>query len=212
MRAAARSESGPDPRRGARFRRQGHPAVASPAEDSPSGLWRSLGKRVGLTPSGVRIPYPPPLDAPGSGSGVAHARKRTGTRRPAGHGRGCRPRRRRPRRRGPAPSAPARGSGTSGRGLSTFPHARDEVAVVYLHWGWDHPGRATSWFGRSRRSAGSGAGRGHPPTTSTSPRRAGERGGQVSCRHPCRRSRRPARSPCAVGPARTPRRHGGRPR
>src|SRR5699024_4230618 len=31
----------------------------SSAEDSPSGLWRSLGKRVGLTPSGVRIPYPP---------------------------------------------------------------------------------------------------------------------------------------------------------
>src|SRR5690242_5228439 len=29
------------------------------AEDSPSGLWRSLGKRVGLTPSGVQIPYPP---------------------------------------------------------------------------------------------------------------------------------------------------------
>jgi hypothetical protein len=30
-------------------------------EDSPSGLWRTLGKRVGLTPSGVRIPHPPPL-------------------------------------------------------------------------------------------------------------------------------------------------------
>ena len=28
-------------------------------EDSPSGLWRSLGKRVGFTPSGVQIPYPP---------------------------------------------------------------------------------------------------------------------------------------------------------
>ena len=37
------------------------PWVASATEDSPSGLWRSLGKRVGLTPSGVRIPYPPPL-------------------------------------------------------------------------------------------------------------------------------------------------------
>src|SRR3954452_11443048 len=34
--------------------------VTSPAEDSPSGLWRSLGKRVGCKPSGVRIPYPPP--------------------------------------------------------------------------------------------------------------------------------------------------------
>jgi hypothetical protein len=31
------------------------------AEDSPRGLWRSLGKRVGLTPSRVRIPHPPPL-------------------------------------------------------------------------------------------------------------------------------------------------------
>ncbi len=29
-------------------------------EDSPSGLWRTLGKRVGCKPSGVRIPYPPP--------------------------------------------------------------------------------------------------------------------------------------------------------
>jgi hypothetical protein len=28
-------------------------------EDSPSGLWRTLGKRVGFTPSGVRIPHPP---------------------------------------------------------------------------------------------------------------------------------------------------------
>jgi hypothetical protein len=37
--------------------------VTSPTEDSPSGLWRSLGKRVGLTPSGVRIPYPPPEQA-----------------------------------------------------------------------------------------------------------------------------------------------------
>src|SRR4249920_2198761 len=31
------------------------------AEDSPRGLWRSLGKRVGLTPSRVRIPHPPQL-------------------------------------------------------------------------------------------------------------------------------------------------------
>src|SRR3981081_2520456 len=30
-----------------------------PTEDSPSGLWRSPGTRVGLTPSGVQIPYPP---------------------------------------------------------------------------------------------------------------------------------------------------------
>ena len=30
-------------------------------EDSPSGLWRTLGKRVGCKPSGVRIPHPPPL-------------------------------------------------------------------------------------------------------------------------------------------------------
>ncbi len=31
-------------------------------EDSPSGLWRTLGKRVGCKPSGVRIPHPPPVD------------------------------------------------------------------------------------------------------------------------------------------------------
>ena len=29
-------------------------------EDSPRGLWRSLGKRVGSDPSRVQIPYPPP--------------------------------------------------------------------------------------------------------------------------------------------------------
>lgn len=31
-------------------------------EDSPSGLWRTLGKRVGVTASRVRISYPPRLD------------------------------------------------------------------------------------------------------------------------------------------------------
>ena len=30
-------------------------------EDSPSGLWRTLGKRVGCKPSRVRISYPPRL-------------------------------------------------------------------------------------------------------------------------------------------------------
>lgn len=34
--------------------------VCCSTEDSPSGLWRSPGTRVGLTPSGVQIPYPPP--------------------------------------------------------------------------------------------------------------------------------------------------------
>ena len=29
-------------------------------EDSPSGLWRTLGKRVGVTASRVRISYSPP--------------------------------------------------------------------------------------------------------------------------------------------------------
>ncbi len=28
-------------------------------EDSPSGLWRALGKRVGSNPSRVQIPHPP---------------------------------------------------------------------------------------------------------------------------------------------------------
>src|SRR5439155_11604079 len=35
-------------------------SVSSSAEDSPRGLGRTLGKRVGLTPSRVRISYPPP--------------------------------------------------------------------------------------------------------------------------------------------------------
>ena len=34
--------------------------VSFSTEDSPRGLWRSLGKRVGFTPSRVRISYPPP--------------------------------------------------------------------------------------------------------------------------------------------------------
>ena len=36
--------------------------VSFVTEDSPRGLWRSLGKRVGFTPSRVRISYPPPVD------------------------------------------------------------------------------------------------------------------------------------------------------
>src|SRR5215469_17012868 len=52
--------------------------VSCPAEDSPSGLGRTLGKRVGGNPSGVRISYPPPPltcdDALGSHSrGALHA-------------------------------------------------------------------------------------------------------------------------------------------
>ena len=35
-------------------------------EDSPSGLWRTLGKRVGCKPSGVRIPHPPQVFSPGT--------------------------------------------------------------------------------------------------------------------------------------------------
>ena len=42
---------------------RGGSLVDSPTENSPSGLWRTLGKRVGLTPSGVRIPYSPPAFA-----------------------------------------------------------------------------------------------------------------------------------------------------
>ncbi len=44
----------------AAFGRIKRPQVASAAEDSPSGLWRTLGKRVGGNPSRVRIPHPPP--------------------------------------------------------------------------------------------------------------------------------------------------------
>src|SRR5687768_6348307 len=36
------------------------PVSFSP-EDSPRGLGRTLGKRVGFTPSRVRISYPPPV-------------------------------------------------------------------------------------------------------------------------------------------------------
>src|ERR1700760_2776361 len=43
--------------------RGGQLTVSLPTEDSPSGLWRTLGKRVGGNPSRVRIPHPPPLPA-----------------------------------------------------------------------------------------------------------------------------------------------------
>ncbi len=36
------------------------PPVASPTEDSHSGLVRTIGNRVGIKPSGVQIPHPPP--------------------------------------------------------------------------------------------------------------------------------------------------------
>ena len=40
------------------------PAVSFTAEDSPSGLGRTIGNRVGSNPSGVQIPYPPPTRRP----------------------------------------------------------------------------------------------------------------------------------------------------
>ncbi len=50
-------------------------AVSSPAEDSPSGLGRTIGNRVGRDPSGVQIPYPPPVNL-GLASGAARAATR----------------------------------------------------------------------------------------------------------------------------------------
>jgi hypothetical protein len=52
----------PGPIRRASADGSSHPGspVSYPAEDSPSGLGRTLGKRVGCKPSGVRIPYPLP--------------------------------------------------------------------------------------------------------------------------------------------------------
>ena len=45
--------------------RLGWSGASAQLEDSPSGLWRTLGKRVGCKPSGVRIPHPPPSFIPG---------------------------------------------------------------------------------------------------------------------------------------------------
>src|SRR4029078_11928108 len=52
--------SGMTPHEGSAHQGSRPAPVASPAEDSPSGLGRTIGNRVGLTPSGVQIPYPPP--------------------------------------------------------------------------------------------------------------------------------------------------------
>ena len=36
--------------------------TSSALEGSPSGLWRPAGNRVGVIPSGVRLPRLPPLE------------------------------------------------------------------------------------------------------------------------------------------------------
>src|SRR5215207_2392536 len=46
-------------------------SIAGALEDSPSGLWRSLGKRVGGNPSGVRISHPPQSRRPSSARTIA---------------------------------------------------------------------------------------------------------------------------------------------
>ena len=43
----------------ANFQAANNAARIMALENSPSGLWRTLGKRVGCKPSGVRIPYSP---------------------------------------------------------------------------------------------------------------------------------------------------------
>jgi hypothetical protein len=55
------------------FRRIDGARITSAAEDSPSGLGRTLGKRVGGNPSRVRIPHPPLLSP-------AHMSDRSGCR------------------------------------------------------------------------------------------------------------------------------------
>ena len=46
---------------GPRMFRRRQAAGRACLEDSPSGLWRTPGTRVGFTPSGVQIPHPPPM-------------------------------------------------------------------------------------------------------------------------------------------------------
>lgn len=45
-------------------------------ENSPSGLWRTLGKRVGVTASRVRISYSPPVGLPDDSGSLFSCRKR----------------------------------------------------------------------------------------------------------------------------------------
>src|SRR6185312_14897103 len=57
---ARSTAAGPPPARESRLTAHRLPgSLAEHREDSPSGLWRSLGKRVGGNPSGVRISHPP---------------------------------------------------------------------------------------------------------------------------------------------------------
>ena len=53
-------------------------SIAGALEDSPSGLWRSLGKRVGGNPSGVRISHPPQVEPRDGGEHEQAAGQRAG--------------------------------------------------------------------------------------------------------------------------------------
>ena len=90
-----------------RWRRFGGTAarpVESAAEDSPSGLGRTIGNRVGGDPSRVQIPYPPPPRGghPLPGAPLWHARGRE----PQAAGPEFSPPRGRARRQSPARAPP----------------------------------------------------------------------------------------------------------
>src|SRR2546421_1897162 len=100
-------------------------SVSSSTEDSPRGLGRTLGKRFGLTPSGVRISYPPPTLLTKRPAGSPAVPSRRSDPAPAPPAPGCRipPRPAvRPPRRVAAGTSPARRAGRPRRRAADARH------------------------------------------------------------------------------------------
>lgn len=167
----------------------------SPAEDSPSGLGRTLGKRVGGNPSRVRISYPPPLLSPGNTSKAPAAR--------------CGGLRRR-MRTALLLARQARGVGPL-PGPRTFRSGIAEPGAASDLWSLGR--RCTRRSGSAPRSAGHGCGDGvrrrHGPVRSDVPRRGPGPGDRRPAREGPRRAhgRGPGRIP--AGPRRRGRERGG---
>ena len=147
-------------------------------EDSPSGLWRTLGKRVGCKPSGVRIPHPPPLapepiEVPGfcclwrcwcSRAPSGPAAREIATREPAARsGRSRSP---------PVPSVPSGARHTGGACVAVRGWARRLEA---------RPGPAGLAAASNRAALIAVSGQALPPPARTAARPWGFPGGRQSC-------------------------------
>ena len=163
-----------------------HPLVASPAEDSHSGLVRTIGNRVGIKPSGVQIPHPPPHNGPGACA--------------------------RDRRVGGRPAAGQSETTSGAPGSIGYPKTQRAYSRPRRYWHHASPGGGSSMTGQSPsrhrrpRSVLGGPGRslpGHSVTRAGPERHCQARGSRSPTRHraSCR-----ATSRCSSGPGSGPRR------